>query len=326
MGIILELRGEEDEAFRWLRQGAEGGDTHAAAHLGKLLRRRGETAEAERWLRRATEAGEREGMFELALLLEHSERYAEARTWYERTADEGLAHAARNLGWLLSDQLEAAEGAERWFGRAPEGGDALGRDRARHHPGQPRRRGRRRTVMARRGRAGQRARHVPAGAPRLQPRRARRGPHLVAAGRRRRQSTTPATGSRRTTDLGRSRRLDRLSLEVLGRAGRVSSGVAGASWQRRPRAGAPSTTVGLSAPGPSAELRRTRELIKGAAHQRVPPARQAGARWGPVSRRPSSRCRWSSASTVGSWMCLTMRGTWRQREAPLRQRRLRVVS
>ena len=54
--MLLDARGEDEEAERWLRRGAEAGDPHAALALGHLLER-SDAGEAAAWYRRALTAG-----------------------------------------------------------------------------------------------------------------------------------------------------------------------------------------------------------------------------------------------------------------------------
>jgi uncharacterized protein len=126
VGVLAQMRGDEEEAEGWLRRGLDGGDPHAAHHLGCMVRERGDLEGAERLLRRALqETGDPLDANQLAVTLQRMERFDEALALYERAAAGGLADAARNRGWLLEELGRDAE-AVGWFERAAAGGDQWG--------------------------------------------------------------------------------------------------------------------------------------------------------------------------------------------------------
>ena len=126
VGVLAGMRGAPDESETWLRRGLDGGDVHAAYHLGRLLRDRGDLEGAERLMRRAAEEhGDPLYVTQLGVTLQRLGRLDEAAEQYERAARDGAADAARNLGWLLEEQGRDAE-AVPWFERASAGGDQYG--------------------------------------------------------------------------------------------------------------------------------------------------------------------------------------------------------
>ncbi|MGI5455437.1 tetratricopeptide repeat protein [Streptomyces sp. CA-249302] len=116
---IMEDRGDEDRALRYLELAATAGSTEAAARLGSLLRRR-----AERWLRTAAEAGDWTAAHELADMLAGTGREGEAIRWLRRAAIAGHREVAGSLGTLLSRWwAEEAKGHD-WLRYAVAWGDA----------------------------------------------------------------------------------------------------------------------------------------------------------------------------------------------------------
>jgi TPR repeat protein len=53
LGVILKLKGREDEAAEWFRKAAEAGNHDAMANLANYLMRRGRNKVAAEWFRRA---------------------------------------------------------------------------------------------------------------------------------------------------------------------------------------------------------------------------------------------------------------------------------
>ncbi|MFC8512604.1 hypothetical protein [Streptomyces sp. NPDC057257] len=116
---LLQGRGNENRAVRYLEQAARAGSTEAAARLGSLLRQR-----AERWLRMAAEAGDGAAAHELGDMVLGSGRGDEALRWYRRAAAAGNREVAASLGTLLSHWRDKE--AEIWLRYAADWGDARG--------------------------------------------------------------------------------------------------------------------------------------------------------------------------------------------------------
>jgi TPR repeat protein len=55
LGLLLERRGELEQAIRWHRIAAEKGDHMAAYNLGRLLYEEGKHDEGKKWLQASTD-------------------------------------------------------------------------------------------------------------------------------------------------------------------------------------------------------------------------------------------------------------------------------
>jgi TPR repeat protein len=121
LGVLLEGRGDVQEAEEWYRKASDAGDTNAMVGLGVLLEGRGDVQEAEEWYRKAADAGNTDAMFSLGLLLVGRGDVREAEEWYGKAADAGHTDAMGNLGVLLKGRGDV-QGAEGWYCKAADAG------------------------------------------------------------------------------------------------------------------------------------------------------------------------------------------------------------
>ncbi|MFY7065709.1 serine/threonine-protein kinase [Nocardiopsis changdeensis] len=105
---LLRTEPEDEEEAR-LRRAAKGGNTDAQIKLGVLLDHRGEVEEAESWFRKAAESGHTGAMNNLGIRLRERSKTAEAETWFRRAAEGGHTGAMNNLGARLADRGEVEE-------------------------------------------------------------------------------------------------------------------------------------------------------------------------------------------------------------------------
>lgn len=88
LGLLLDdHRGDDEEAERWWRMAAEGGETYAQFSMGRRSYHRGDKDDAEHWWRMATEAGLPEAQDNLEYLLDQRGDHAEAGRWFRRAAE-----------------------------------------------------------------------------------------------------------------------------------------------------------------------------------------------------------------------------------------------
>ena len=124
------------EAVGWFKQAALAGDAISMTNLGILLycgiegKVARDHAEGLRWLRAGAEAGDTPGMVYLARLYlgdrEVPQDYAQARAWFRRAAERGDVHALRALGSMYQKGLGVAKDvpeAARLYRAAADAGD-----------------------------------------------------------------------------------------------------------------------------------------------------------------------------------------------------------
>lgn len=125
LGVLLERRGELEDAEVAFRRADELGDGSGSNNLGTLLKKRGEVAEAEAAFRRAEERGSHAGANNLGVILEQRGDLDGAQELYERADEDGSARGASNLGVLL-EESERPEEAMSAYRRASERGFGAG--------------------------------------------------------------------------------------------------------------------------------------------------------------------------------------------------------
>ncbi|MFE6926344.1 tetratricopeptide repeat protein [Nocardia sp. NPDC057663] len=109
LGILLEQRGNLDDAEHWWRKAADADHTNAMNHLGYLLEQRGKLDDAEHWWRKAADTGHPDAMYHLGILLYQRDDLDNAETWWRKAADTGHSGATYNLGVLLKERGDTAK-------------------------------------------------------------------------------------------------------------------------------------------------------------------------------------------------------------------------
>ena len=102
-----------DRGLETYRQADEAGDPAASYNLGVVLQTKGETEEAEEAFRRADERGHPIAPFALGELLEERGDHEGAREAFERSAERGYERARNRLaGGAQEPEEDADAGAE----------------------------------------------------------------------------------------------------------------------------------------------------------------------------------------------------------------------
>ena len=114
---------DRDEAERWFREAAEGGDNDARLCLGGILYERGDYAGAEGMFSDAALDNDVKAMYNLALLYLGGELGykdpAKAEEWLETASDAGFAFAQTMLGTMALERNDPKK-AESMFRKAAD--------------------------------------------------------------------------------------------------------------------------------------------------------------------------------------------------------------
>ncbi len=128
----VAIPGEEPPELKDLLQEVATGDPNAAGRLGQLLLARNRPEEAERWLRDAAQGGDPAATYTVGVMLdpdgslynEDPARAEEALAWFRRAATAGNVFGATTMGIRLH-QRGQSEAAIPWLEEAVERGDAM---------------------------------------------------------------------------------------------------------------------------------------------------------------------------------------------------------
>jgi hypothetical protein len=131
LGLLLDPDGntlERDpdranEALRWFRKAAIGGDVYGAATIGVRLRQRGMDDAAMPWLEDAVERGDAMAAHTLGLIYDDHGEADEAERWHRFAAERSDQAAARRMASISKARGET-EQALHWLELAPSDKDA----------------------------------------------------------------------------------------------------------------------------------------------------------------------------------------------------------
>jgi tetratricopeptide (TPR) repeat protein len=123
LGLLLQERGDLDEAVAAFRRADEHGNVGATTRLGLQLGDRGDLAGAEAAFRRADERGDALAAHNLGVLLKKRGDLAGAEAAFRRADERGNASGAKALGGLLLERGDLA-GAEAAWRQGDQRGDA----------------------------------------------------------------------------------------------------------------------------------------------------------------------------------------------------------
>ncbi len=97
LGVLLENRGNREEARAWFERAASTGHPDALWRLALFARGQGDHEQALHWCREAAEAGSNLAQNTMGVEMAAAGDREEARRWWRLAADSGNTDAARNL-------------------------------------------------------------------------------------------------------------------------------------------------------------------------------------------------------------------------------------
>jgi tetratricopeptide (TPR) repeat protein len=115
----------EPQAEAAWRRADDRGHAAGAYNLGVLLEQRGDLDDAEAAWRRADDRGHAAGAYNLGVLLEQRGDLDDAQAAWRRADDRGHAAGAYNLGVLLKQRGELAEAKAAWRRAAASDDEAV---------------------------------------------------------------------------------------------------------------------------------------------------------------------------------------------------------
>lgn len=122
LGQHYSKNGNNAEAIKWHLKAAEQGHIAAKNKLAVLYHEEGEIEKAEYWYLKAVRYNYGAAQFNLGVLYEEQNRIVEAERWYLEAVRNLSVEAKGNLGYLYY-KLEEIELAKEWLFRAAASGD-----------------------------------------------------------------------------------------------------------------------------------------------------------------------------------------------------------